>query len=133
METGLVDLMHNPAVYGAIKCGFSDVAPDFTVTNHKLWVDSTLVNLTWWNSLPEDIQDLIDGAWRDAAAANKWAVWTAHISGLEEIQQPPYNMNVYYPTAEEMAEFKAAVMPVYDWAREEYGDDKVDMMLDYAK
>ena len=49
------------------------------------------------------------------------------------MQKPPYNVTVYYPTAEEMAEFKAAVMPVYDWAREEYGDDKVDMLMDYAK
>ncbi len=132
LETGIVDLMHNPPNYAAT-IGFAEVTGDFTVTDHKIWINPMFANLEWWNSLPEDVQALVDGAWYEAATVWKWILWESHDYWIAEIQKPPWNMNVYYPTAAEMDQFKAAVAPVYDWARDEYGDDKVDMMMDYAE
>lgn len=132
LETGVIDLMHNPLGF-CMELGFAEVTGDFTETNHKIWTDGLLVSLEWWNTLPEDVQILIDEAWFDAATLFKWVNWDVHAFWLEEAQKSPYNMNIYRPTAEELAQFKAAMAPVYDWARQEYGDDKVDMMLKYAK
>ena len=132
METGMIDLMHNPSSY-MIDLGFYEVCDDFTVTEHKRWTYVFIANLTWWNSLPEDIQNVMEDAWFVAAADQKWRIWKLNETYLENMQKPPYNVRVYYPTAEEIAQFKAAMTPVYDWARQEYGDDKVDMMLKYAK
>jgi len=132
LETGIIDLMHNPFRL-MLDLGFADVTGDVTITGHKVWVGTILLNLTWWNSLPEDIQIIIDQAWYEASPYWKWANWTDEKMLLEEAKLPPYNLNIYTPTATELAGFKAAVEPVYDWARQEYGSDKVDMMLDYSE
>jgi len=131
METGMVDLMHNPPTY-AIDIGFSEVASDMTITNNKIWVQTVIVSLPWWNSLPKDIQDVINSACQDSAAVGKWLTYRSQMESIDLVQQPPYNMNVYFPTAVEMAEFKAAVAPVFDWARNEYGAQYVDPMLEAA-
>ena len=98
-----------------------------------LTIMSSLWNLEWWNSLPEDIQAIVNDSWEEAAALYKISHYNIEAWWLEEAQNPPYNMTVYYPTAEELAEFKAAMSPVFDWARDEYGSEYVDMLLDYAK
>ncbi len=43
------------------------------------------------------------------------------------------NATVYYPTANELAQWKAAMAPIYDWAKDEYDADKVDLLLEHAR
>lgn len=131
MEQGIVDLMHNPPAY-CLDLGFADICKDFTITNHKMWRGLTMVNLPWWNSLPEDIQAIIERSCEEASAVAKWQGWNRQAQALE-VMQSQYNVTVYYPTDEEMAQFKEAMRSIIEWARDEYGTDKVDMMLDYAR
>ncbi len=132
VESGMLDLITNPLGF-YMTLGFAEIVTDYYVTGHKTYIGGVLTNLEWWNSLPEDIQTILNGALYDAAAVFKWNNFEGNIFWLEEATKPPYNIDVYFPTAEEIAEFNATVAPVYEWAREEYGDDKVDMMLDYVK
>ena len=132
LETGVVDLMHNPLRL-CLELGFAEVTGDFTVTNHKIWGAACFVNLEWWNALPADLQDVVEDSWFTASAIWKLQNFNDNHLWVEKAQEAPYNMNGYIPTAAELAEFKAAMLPVYEQARKDYGDDKVDMMLDYAK
>ncbi len=96
METGMVDLMHNPPSY-MIDIGFYEVAPDFTVTNHEITMSCGMRNRPWWNALPEDIKVIIDRSWFIATAELKWNLWRLHTYYIEGMQKPPYNATVYYP------------------------------------
>ena len=132
LESGVVDIMHNPPAY-SMEYGFYEVCKDFTVTNHKFWADQPIVNLEWWNSLPDDVQTLILETWATAANEWKWKIEDLHYRALEDMQKPPYNMNVYFPSSEDFADFKASMSPVFQWARDEYGDEKVDLLLKYVR
>lgn len=132
LEQNVVDLMHNPA-RDAIGDNFYEVCPDMTVANIKFFGYLIIVNTDFWNSLPVDIQEMIDSSWEEAAYA-----WTAEARELEiniyeMLQQPPYNMNIYFPTDEQMAEIREAVMPVYEFAKEELPADKIDLLLNNVK
>jgi C4-dicarboxylate-binding protein DctP len=132
LQQRVVELMHNPA-RDAIADKFYEVCKNLTVTNHKYFGYLVLVNTKFWNSLPADIQKIISSSWEEAAYA-----WTAEAieleqSILEQLQKPPYNMKVYFPTPQELEKIRNAVMPVYDFAKTSIGADKVDLLLKNVK
>ena len=103
-----------------------------TIDNHVYAISAMLVNDKFYQSLPKDLQQVIDKAQKLALAVNRGVSrYTDHmaIDGLKK-----NGMDVYILTSEERAEFKdKAQGPVLEWLRKEVGTEWVDGMLEAAK
>ncbi len=103
-----------------------------TIDNHVYAISAMLINDKFYQSLENDLQQVIDKAQKLALAVNRGVSrYTDHmaIDGLKE-----HGMDVYRLTPEERTEFKdKAQGPVLKWLRSEVGDKWVDGMLEAAK
>ena len=103
-----------------------------TIDNHVYAISSMVISDKWYQSLPEDLQKVIDNAQKVALAVNRGASrYTDHmaIEGLKK-----NGMEVYTLTPQERSQFKAkAQAPVLEWLRGEVGSQLVSGMLDAAK
>ena len=102
-----------------------------TIDNHVYAVSAMIINDKFYQSLPQDLQQVIDKAQATALAVNRGVSrYTDHqaIAGLEA-----NGMEVYKLTEPERAAFKAKSQePVIKWLRGEVGDEWVDGMLKAA-
>ncbi|MEE9418112.1 MAG: TRAP transporter substrate-binding protein DctP [Desulfatiglandaceae bacterium] len=103
-----------------------------TVDNHVYAISAMVINDKFYQSLPKDLQQVIDKAQKLALAVNRGVSrYTDHmaIDGLKR-----HGMDVYKLTPAERKEFKdRAQGPVLEWLRKEVGDRWVDGMLEAAK
>ena len=99
-----------------------------TVDNHVYAVSSMIINDKFYQSLPQDLQQVIDKAQGLALSVNRGVSrYTDHVAvnGLKKA-----GMEVYIPTPSEREKFKAQAQgPVLEWLRKEVGDEWVDGML----
>ncbi len=130
MESGVFEVWDAPPrlVYDY---KFHEIGKDFTQIEYVSETYTLLTNLSWWNSLPEDVQELLLECQEVATGWDKWQMCRADIESLQKMENA--GVTIYYPTAEELAGFKAAVAPVYEWAKKEYGEDKVNLLLEWRK
>lgn len=110
LKTGVADGQENPWV-NVKGMKFYEVQKYFTVINYQFHPDPFYVNLEWWNSLPADLQKVVQEAAAESFRVNNQAIADMQESALDTIKA---NAEVYYPTASEMAEFKKATEVVYD-------------------
>ena len=100
-----------------------------TVDNHVYAVSAMVINDKFYQSLPEDLRQVIDKAQRLALAVNRGTSrYTDHmaIEGLKK-----NGMEIYVLTPEERGKFKAKVQkPVLQWLHGEVGSKWVDGMLE---
>ena len=68
------------------------------------------VNLSWWEGLPADIQDIIENKVMPETQEHAYnAVIELENSYIEEMQQPPYNVTINWVSPNEMERFTAQV------------------------
>ncbi|QTQ10772.1 TRAP transporter substrate-binding protein [Treponema parvum] len=109
LKTGVADGQENPWV-NVRGMKFYEVQKYFTAINYQFHPDPFYVNLEWWNSLPADYQKIIQEAANESFKVNNKAIADMQQSALDTVKA---NAEVYFPTAEEMAEFKKATEVVY--------------------
>jgi C4-dicarboxylate-binding protein DctP len=102
-----------------------------TVDNHVYAVSSMIINDKFYQSLPNDLQQVIDKAQGLALSVNRGVSrYTDHVA-VNALKKA--GMEVYIPTPAERAKFKAQAQgPVIEWLRKEVGDEWVDGMLKAA-
>jgi TRAP-type transport system periplasmic protein len=102
-----------------------------TVDNHVYSVSGMLINEKFYQSLPQDLQQMIDRAQKLALAVNRGiSRYTDHMA-IDDLKKQ--GMEVYVLTPKEREQFKArAQKPVIDWLRKEAGDKWVDGMIEAA-
>ena len=102
-----------------------------TVDNHVYAVSSMIINDKFYQSLPKDLQQVIDKAQGLALSVNRGVSrYTDHVA-INALKKA--GMDVYIPTPSERAKFKAQAQgPVMEWLRKEVGDEWVDGMLKAA-
>ena len=111
LETGVVDGQENPWI-NMVDKKFYEVQKYFTEVNYQFHPDPFYGNAAWFNALPEEFQTILT----DCAA--KMGTYNDQL--VDEMAQAARQViadseaEVYIPTAEEMAAFRAAVQPVYD-------------------
>lgn len=88
-----------------------------------------LISLNKYESLPKDLQELMVETGRDYEKYIKETVGGAVTEKIEKLQTE-MGVNVYYPTKEELAEYKEATKPVYDYFAKEVdgGQDLIDLV-----
>jgi len=102
-----------------------------TVDNHVYAVSAMLVNDKFYQSLPQDLQQVIDKAQKLALAVNRGVSrYTDHMA-TDSLKK--HGMDVYVLQPAEREKFKARAQgPVLEWLRKEVGDQWVNGMLEAA-
>jgi len=117
LSTGVADGQENPWLNIATK-KFYEVQAYFTEINYQFHPDPFIVNLDWWNSLPEEFQEIVQTAATAMGDYNDQLV--DELQGDAKQTVLDYEgCEVYVPTADEMALFVEAAQPVYQQMVEE--------------
>lgn len=125
LQQGVVDGQENP--YGHILSQkFYEVQEYLSTTSHILLANVNLINKEWYDSLPEDLQQVVDNA-LDKAEEFQWTLQDD--MAAEQRAQIEANMTILDLTPEELALFQEKTVPIQDMVRENVGDDMVDSLL----
>ena len=111
LSSGVVDGQDNPWI-NSKEQKFYEVQPYFTELNIQIHPDPFFVNGDWFNSLPEEFQDALRRCAADMGDYNDQLIEENNQAAKEAIDAID-GVEVYTPTEEEMAAFRAAVQPVY--------------------
>jgi TRAP-type C4-dicarboxylate transport system substrate-binding protein len=102
-----------------------------TVDNHVYAVAAMLINDKFYQSLPPDLQQVIEKAQKIALAVNRGVSRYTDEIAIDNLKKQ--GMDIYIPTKAEREQFKArAQAPVVEWLRKEVGNEWVDGMLGAA-
>lgn len=125
LQQGVVDGQENP--YLNILSGkFYEVQDYLTETNHILLANLILMDNAWYQSLPEDLQEVVDGVLDDAIETQ----WDAQNAALaDQRAELAEHMEIIPLTPEALAEFQERTAPMIDQIRADVGDDIVDGLL----
>jgi C4-dicarboxylate-binding protein DctP len=111
LQTGVVDGAENPPlnfysqkVYEAQK--------HLAVTNHGYIGYAVITNKKFWDGLPADIRTTLEGALAEATKMNDNAIERESAAAMEAIQKTGRTA-IYRPSAEELAQWRQALLPVH--------------------
>ncbi|MGN7470843.1 DctP family TRAP transporter solute-binding subunit [Brevibacillus sp. SAFN-007a] len=96
-----------------------------TISNHGFLGYAVVINQTFWNKLPPDIQQAITEAMQEATAYNNQLAVSMNASQLRLLQEQN-SIQIHMQTAEERAAWMQAVQPVYDKFAESIGADLME-------
>ena len=109
LQTGVVDGQHNPIT--VINLGkLFEVQKYITLSNHMAGLYVWVINDAWFNNLTPEEKTAVQGAADAAVIAGRGIdrLVTATEKGLPTLAE---NMEVYTPTAEELAKFQEVAIP----------------------
>jgi C4-dicarboxylate-binding protein DctP len=110
LQTGVVDGAENPPS-NLYTQKMHEVQKHLTVTNHGYIGYAVIVNKKFWEKLPADVREQLDGALKEATKyANKIAQ-LENDHALEAVQKSGKTL-IYTPTEKEKAEWRKALLPV---------------------
>lgn len=127
LQNGLVNAQEN-ALDSIVAGSMYEVQDYITMTNHSLYTNMMLMNQEYFNSLPQEYQDIIETATAETLAemiplyaeADQAAYDTLADAGLEFTEL----------TEEQYAQMIEIGKPVYDDVREAIGSEVVDGLLE---
>ena len=108
-KTGVIDGQHNPPsnIWNA---KLYEVQKYLSVTNHMTGPDPMLINKAWYDSLPADLQQIVNEVADKALKLNDELAQAAEFKLLDELGA---HMEINTLSADGVASFQAAVAPVY--------------------
>ncbi len=123
LTTGVVDGQENPV--GVIyNNGLHKLQKYMTLDGHVYAADFLVVNDEWFQSLDPAVQQVVEKAAKVAGNMGRAIQQWNTASGVKKVQAE--GMEVYSPTAEELAKFREKAQPaVKKWLAGELGDDAV--------
>ena len=111
LQTGVVDGQDN-AVSNIWDFKVYEVSKYFTVTNYATGPDPLMVNLSWYEKLPEDLQKIFDEVSREAIALSDRMNREKEQGFIEQISA---HLKTNYVEGEALEPFRQAVEPVYEY------------------
>lgn len=128
MQNGTVDGQENPVV-NILNDKTYEVQKYLVLDKHVVSVNAVVMNSTFYNSLPQDLQQIIDEASVNSAEAAKNVFNSINEKGIKKLEE--YGMSVYIPTDSELeAWHEKILMPCQEYIRSEIGDEVVDGLLE---
>lgn len=127
LQTGVIDGQMNPLP--TILIGkLEEVQKYVTITNHLYGTDWFMVNETWFQSLPKDLQQKVEDAAEIANVADRGAQRLLDAQAIGKLKQA--GLEIYTPTADEREAFKDAVQASYiDWLGTEVDKAWIDKFM----
>jgi tripartite ATP-independent transporter DctP family solute receptor len=101
--------------------GFYKFQPYITISNHGYLGYAVMMNKTFWESLPKDIQQKITEAIQETTMWNLQQSKKQNEQELEKIKQNK-NIHVYELSEEEKKRWEQKFAPLYGQFTEEFGD-----------
>jgi C4-dicarboxylate-binding protein DctP len=128
LQQGTVDAQENP-IFLTYSSKFFEVQDYMSLTGHFYAPGAITIGLDFWNSLPEDLQDIVQEGANIARDLQREMLDEQNQKDLEELKK---EMEVNDLTKEQKAEFAKATQPIYDELAKELGQDLVDLALKSA-
>jgi C4-dicarboxylate-binding protein DctP len=110
LQTGVVDGTENPPS-NMFTQKMHEVQKHLTMTNHGYLGYAVVVNKKFWDGLPADIRATLEGAMKDATKFANEIAQKENDDALAGIKASG-KTEIYTPTKEEMAVWRAALAPV---------------------
>ena len=131
LKTGVVDGQMNPPMYIIIGSLY-EVQKYMTMANVQYSDQFLVANAKWFDSLsPEDKKVILEAA-KKANIINRKEVESMVDKRVQFLKDK--GMKVYYPTKEEMEQFRKTVQPAYvNWLKKKIGEYWLDLALKCAK
>ena len=127
LQTGVVDGQENPPA-NVLNGSLQEVQKYYTLDQHSISSLVLMMNEDFYQSLPADLQQVVDRGGRLAQESMRGANCANEELALQALQDS--DMEVYIPTAEEKETFKeAAQEPVLEWLRGEIGSEYADEFM----
>lgn len=130
LQQKVVDAQENP-IMNIYNAKMYEVQKYITKTGHNFTWAGMFVSEDWFESLPENAQNLLVEAG-----------WEAEQTCLEELKKVEarmekelvndYDMEIYEPTPKELKKFQNKVMVVYDDIKEIIGDEYYELVMKEA-
>lgn len=98
-----------------------------TISNHGYLGYAVLMNEEFWESLPPDVQKLIDEAMKETTT---WILEQSKSMNEQQLKQieKESNMKVYYLTEDEKKKWRQKLQPIYQQFEEEATEEFVKMI-----
>lgn len=126
MERGVVDgAVSTPAAAASAKLG--EVAKNVTWTRHQLFPPVVVLNLAWWNRLPQDLRDAVQAAMPEFTREARRINVGAEKQALETLRKQ--GATIYELTPQAQQAFRAKLEPIYGELRQRIGADLYDRAL----
>ncbi|MDD4364003.1 MAG: TRAP transporter substrate-binding protein DctP, partial [Atribacterota bacterium] len=127
LETGIADGQENP-FQSVIVASLYEVQDYMTLDGHVLTYKVFCVNEDWYQSLNDDMKQILHHAARDGNRASYVIGRMADVLGYDDLTSK--GMEIYTPKAEEMELFKEATIPTAkEYLSEKYGMEEIDKLL----
>jgi tripartite ATP-independent transporter DctP family solute receptor len=125
LQLGTVEGQENP-IWAIADMKFYEVQKYLTISNHGAFEEAMVANPEWFNSLSEDIREIIIDAEKEAGRHCFEATQRLDTEKLQEIVD--YGVEVIRLTPEEGEAFKEALKPVRDKYVELVGQSGADLL-----
>ena len=111
LKTGVVDGQDNP-LSNIWDYKMYEVQKYLTITNYAMGPDPFMVNLEWYNRLPDDLKQIFDEV---AVETMKYSDQLNRESEVEYLKQLSEKLETNYVTPENLEKFREATKPVYQY------------------
>lgn len=125
LQQGAVDGQDNGLIL-SMDSKFNEVQGYYTDLGHVQDTSVIFISESFFQSLPEDLQQVVLQAAEEAIAMERQAYADMLDSYLETMKE---SMEVTILTDDQRAAFKEACQPVYDWYRTEYPQYDIDAIM----
>lgn len=106
---------------------FSDVAKNVTISGEVYTVAPLIVNKSWFDGLPSDLQELMV---ETAQVVGDWGALNFERERAAIIQQMvDQGMTVNFLSESDIAKLKELAQPVYEYARSQFSAEFIDALL----
>ncbi len=109
-KTGVIDGQDN-AVSNIWEMRVHEVQRYLSISNYMAGPDPFIVNLAWYEALPRDLQEVFDGAARDAIAYSDRLNRESEAAYIERLSEM---LETNWIAGEALERFRSAAEPVYD-------------------
>lgn len=116
LQTGVIDGTTRPLLTGVGRKLY-EVVDHLTIAGFSPWGDLLLINRDTWNRLPPDIQEIMREEGRNWQEESFRLAKEYVVTAIDKLEAG--GMTIHYLSPEELAKFREAMAPVYDWWLEE--------------
>lgn len=125
LQQGLIDAQENP-LNNIVVNKYYEVQKYMTLTGHTYTVTTMAVSEDVWQNMSPDLQALMEEVARASVALCREGLEVSEEQDLETLKGV---MQVYIPTDEEQATYKAACQPCWDQVKNDIGDERYNAIV----